>query len=67
MACSVSRSQEPRVGDIMAKLAPFLLLYTEYVKNFDKALALIDRWMSQSAKFAAVIHEIQVRKNVTGQ
>ncbi|WAR26389.1 FGD4-like protein [Mya arenaria] len=48
-----------RVGDVMAKLAPFLLLYTECVKNYDKALATIAKWTAQSQKFASLLQEIQ--------
>ncbi|XP_052780076.1 FYVE, RhoGEF and PH domain-containing protein 4-like isoform X2 [Mya arenaria] len=49
-----------RVGDVMAKLAPFLLLYTECVKNYDKALATIAKWTAQSQKFASLLQEIQM-------
>ena len=44
----------------MAKLAPFLKLYTEYVKNYDKAMSLIDKWRTQSPKFAGLLQEIEV-------
>ena len=54
------RSQEQRIGDIIAKLAPFLKLYTEYVKNFDNSMNLIDKWTNQSPKFASLLQEIQV-------
>uniref|UniRef100_A0A672I9T2 FYVE, RhoGEF and PH domain containing 1 n=1 Tax=Salarias fasciatus TaxID=181472 RepID=A0A672I9T2_SALFA len=30
----------PRIGDILQKLAPFLKMYGEYVKNFDRAMEL---------------------------
>jgi hypothetical protein len=44
----------------MRKFAPFLKLYTEYVKNFDNALATMTLWMDKSTRFAAIIDEIQV-------
>ncbi|XP_053377167.1 FYVE, RhoGEF and PH domain-containing protein 4-like isoform X3 [Mercenaria mercenaria] len=52
-------SNEQKIGDVMAKLAPFLKIYTEYVKNYDKAMAMIEKWTSQSPKFAALLQEIQ--------
>lgn len=52
-------SQEQRIGDIIAKLAPFLKLYTEYVKNFDNSMNLINKWTNQSPKFASLLQEIQ--------
>ncbi|CAB1336169.1 unnamed protein product [Coregonus sp. 'balchen'] len=30
----------PRIGDILQKLAPFMKMYGEYVKNFDRAMDL---------------------------
>ncbi|OCT57409.1 hypothetical protein XELAEV_18003543mg [Xenopus laevis] len=33
----------PRIGDILQKLAPFLKMYGEYVKNFDRAMELLNR------------------------
>ncbi|KAL4226024.1 FYVE [Mactra antiquata] len=52
-------SNEQKIGDIMAKLAPFLKIYTEYVKNYDTAMAMIDKYVSQSPKFASLLQEIQ--------
>ena len=43
--------------------APFLKMYSEYVKNFDHAMELINTWMDKSAKFANLIKDIQVTKN----
>ncbi|XP_041858807.1 FYVE, RhoGEF and PH domain-containing protein 1 isoform X2 [Melanotaenia boesemani] len=49
----------PRIGDILQKLAPFLKMYGEYVKNFDQAMELVNVWMERSAQFKAIIQEIQ--------
>ncbi|XP_043989844.1 FYVE, RhoGEF and PH domain-containing protein 1 isoform X1 [Gambusia affinis] len=48
-----------RIGDILQKLAPFLKMYGEYVKNFDRAMELVNIWMERSAPFKAIIQEIQ--------
>ncbi|XP_076447889.1 uncharacterized protein LOC143284778 isoform X2 [Babylonia areolata] len=50
---------ERRIGDLMRKNAPFLKLYTAYVKNFDNAMNLINYWLDKSQKFAAIVAEIQ--------
>lgn len=50
---------KPRIGDIMKNFAPFLKMYTEYVKNFDYAMNLINTLQSKVARFAAIINEIQ--------
>ncbi|KAF3696322.1 FYVE, RhoGEF and PH domain-containing protein 1 [Channa argus] len=49
----------PRIGDILQKLAPFLKMYGEYVKNFDRAMELVNTWMERSAQFKVIIQEIQ--------
>uniref|UniRef100_A0AAV2LXY9 Uncharacterized protein n=1 Tax=Knipowitschia caucasica TaxID=637954 RepID=A0AAV2LXY9_KNICA len=51
--------QNPRIGDILQKLAPFLKMYGEYVKNFDRAMELVNTWMERSAPFKAIIQDIQ--------
>ncbi|XP_068601490.1 FYVE, RhoGEF and PH domain-containing protein 1 [Brachionichthys hirsutus] len=49
----------PRIGDILQKLAPFLKMYGEYVKNFDRAMELVNTWMQRSAQFKTIIQDIQ--------
>ncbi|KAG8430788.1 hypothetical protein GDO86_020002 [Hymenochirus boettgeri] len=49
----------PRIGDILQKLAPFLKMYGEYVKNFDKALDIVNNWTQRSSTFKEVVHTIQ--------
>uniref|UniRef100_A0A8D3E756 FYVE, RhoGEF and PH domain containing 4a n=1 Tax=Scophthalmus maximus TaxID=52904 RepID=A0A8D3E756_SCOMX len=49
----------PRIGDILQKLTPFLKMYAEYVKNFDKAMELLKQWTDRSPQFKATIQEIQ--------
>lgn len=49
---------KPRIGDIMKEFAPFLKLYTEYVKNFDSAMSLINATQAKNTRFAAIMQEI---------
>lgn len=49
----------PRIGDIMKNFAPFLKMYTEYVKNFDHAMNLINTLQNKVPRFAAIVNEIQ--------
>ncbi|XP_025052911.1 FYVE, RhoGEF and PH domain-containing protein 3 isoform X1 [Alligator sinensis] len=49
----------PRLGDIFQKLAPFLKMYGEYVKNFDRALDLVNTWMQRSSSFKDVVQNVQ--------
>lgn len=54
------RSSHPRIGDMIQKLAPFLKMYGEYVKNFNKAVELITVWTEKSLPFQELIADIQV-------
>jgi len=47
----------------MKRFAPFLKLYTDYVKNFDHAMDLINTWTEKSAEFAALLQALQVGKS----
>ncbi|XP_033017852.1 FYVE, RhoGEF and PH domain-containing protein 4 isoform X1 [Lacerta agilis] len=52
----------PRISDILQKLAPFLKMYGEYVKNFDNAMELVKTWTERSPVFKCIIQEIQKQK-----
>ncbi|XP_045418279.1 FYVE, RhoGEF and PH domain-containing protein 3 isoform X1 [Lemur catta] len=51
--------RNPRLGDILQKLAPFLKMYGEYVKNFDRAVGLVSTWTQRSPMFKDIVHGIQ--------
>ncbi|XP_059150599.1 FYVE, RhoGEF and PH domain-containing protein 4-like [Physella acuta] len=51
--------KDPRIGDLMKKNAPFLKMYTEYIRNFDQAMKLINQWLEKSTKFSEIIQDIQ--------
>ncbi|XP_069489523.1 FYVE, RhoGEF and PH domain-containing protein 2 isoform X2 [Ambystoma mexicanum] len=53
---------KPRIGDIIQKLAPFLKMYAEYVRNFDNAMQLICLWMEKCPRFQEIIEDIQRRE-----
>ncbi|XP_066559417.1 FYVE, RhoGEF and PH domain-containing protein 2 isoform X2 [Amia ocellicauda] len=52
----------PRIGDVLQKVAPFLKMYGEYVKCFDKAMDLINTWMEKSPRFDEIVKDIQKRE-----
>uniref|UniRef100_A0A803T0U2 FYVE, RhoGEF and PH domain containing 4 n=1 Tax=Anolis carolinensis TaxID=28377 RepID=A0A803T0U2_ANOCA len=52
----------PRISDILQKLAPFLKMYGEYVKNFDNAMELVKTWTERSPLFKSIIQDIQKQK-----
>ncbi|XP_030641124.1 faciogenital dysplasia [Chanos chanos] len=58
-------SSNPRIGDILQKLAPFMKMYGEYVKNFDRAMDLVNTWTQRSTQFKSVVQNIQ-KQDVCG-
>ncbi|KAJ2706918.1 hypothetical protein FB645_001213 [Coemansia sp. IMI 203386] len=44
-----------RIGDIFLRIAPFLKMYSLYLRNFRSALADISRWLSTNQEFARFI------------
>ncbi|XP_073765890.1 faciogenital dysplasia isoform X3 [Danio rerio] len=52
-------SCNPRIGDILQKLAPFLKMYGEYVKNFDRSMELVSLWTQRSGTFKSTVQSIQ--------
>lgn len=51
-------ANELRIGDIMKNFAPFLKLYTEYVKNFDNAMNIINVLYAKNRRFCALLDEL---------
>ncbi|XP_037092674.1 FYVE, RhoGEF and PH domain-containing protein 3-like [Pollicipes pollicipes] len=49
---------DPRIGDIMKTCAPFLKMYTEFVKSYDNAMNLINAFFAKCPRFAAIMNEI---------
>ncbi|XP_013775232.1 FYVE, RhoGEF and PH domain-containing protein 4-like [Limulus polyphemus] len=61
---------ERRIGDIMKNFAPFLKMYTEYVKNYDNSMNLINLWYSKQPRFSQImddIHRMEECGNLTLQ
>ena len=52
-------AEHQRIGDILVRNAPFLKMYTEYVKNFDTAMTAINTLSGKNRQFAAIMEEIQ--------
>nr|KAF6341224.1 FYVE, RhoGEF and PH domain containing 2 [Myotis myotis] len=55
-------SATPRIGDVIQKLAPFLKMYSEYVKNFERAAELLATWTDKSPRFQEILTRIQSRE-----
>ena len=54
-----SWDEDPRLGDIMIRMAPFLKLYSDYVANFDAANSILNDCLSREKRFAALVQEFE--------
>lgn len=54
-------SGDKKIGRVLKKFAPFLKLYTDYVKNFENATNLISSYVTKSPRFATFLDELQRR------
>ncbi|XP_067913019.1 FYVE, RhoGEF and PH domain-containing protein 4-like [Heterodontus francisci] len=59
--CVQEWNVNPRIGNVLYKLAPFLKMYGEYVKHFDKAMDLLDTLLQKCQPFRDIIEHIQAQ------
>ncbi|KAJ1724449.1 hypothetical protein LPJ53_001290 [Coemansia erecta] len=55
-----------RLGDIFLSMAPFLKMYSLYLRNFRSALADISRWLGTNQAFAQFIQAANARPECRG-
>ncbi|KAJ2009691.1 hypothetical protein GGI04_000263 [Coemansia thaxteri] len=55
-----------RVGDIFLRIAPFLKMYSLYLRNFRSALADISRWLVTKQAFSRFIQQTNSRPECRG-
>lgn len=56
----VSRLEHQRIADIFVKKGPYLKMYSTYIKEFDKNVALLDEQCKKNAGFASVVKDFEV-------
>uniref|UniRef100_A0A452FDX6 FYVE, RhoGEF and PH domain-containing protein 6 n=1 Tax=Capra hircus TaxID=9925 RepID=A0A452FDX6_CAPHI len=53
-------TEQQRIADIFVKKGPYLKMYSTYIKEFDKNIALLDEQCKKNPGFAAVVREFEV-------
>lgn len=56
----IFRTEQQRIADIFVKKGPYLKMYSTYIKEFDKNIALLDEQCKKNPGFAAVVREFEV-------
>ncbi|XP_053518254.1 FYVE, RhoGEF and PH domain-containing protein 6 isoform X1 [Artibeus jamaicensis] len=53
-------TEQQRLADIFVKKGPYLKMYSTYIKEFDKNIALLDEQCKKNPGFAAVVREFEM-------
>uniref|UniRef100_A0A8C2MUP5 FYVE, RhoGEF and PH domain-containing protein 6 n=1 Tax=Cricetulus griseus TaxID=10029 RepID=A0A8C2MUP5_CRIGR len=56
----LSWNEQQRIADIFVKKGPYLKMYSTYIKEFDKNIALLDEQCKKNPGFAAVVREFEM-------
>lgn len=54
------RDETEQVADIFLKVGPYLKMYSTYIRQFDKNVALLEEQSRKNSPFAAVLREFEV-------
>ncbi|KAI1239015.1 FYVE, partial [Lamprotornis superbus] len=52
--------EHQRIADIFVKKGPYLKMYSTYIKEFDKNVALLDEQCKKNAGFASVVKDFEM-------
>nr|XP_045007442.1 FYVE, RhoGEF and PH domain-containing protein 6 [Jaculus jaculus] len=52
-------TEQQRIADIFVKKGPYLKMYSTYIKEFDKNIALLDEQCKKNPGFATVVREFE--------
>ncbi|XP_037702204.1 FYVE, RhoGEF and PH domain-containing protein 6 isoform X2 [Choloepus didactylus] len=53
-------TEQQRIADIFLKKGPYLKMYSTYIKEFDKNIALLDEQCKKNPGFATVVREFEM-------
>ncbi|XP_029457455.1 FYVE, RhoGEF and PH domain-containing protein 6 isoform X2 [Rhinatrema bivittatum] len=53
-------NEQQKIADIFVKKGPYLKMYSTYIREFDKCVALLDEHCRKNPGFAAVVREFEV-------
>lgn len=58
----VCRDNNSKVADIFLKKGPYLKMYSTYIREFDKNVALLEEQTKKNPAFGSVVREYEVTK-----
>ena len=61
---SVHRDESAQLADVFLKKGPYLKMYSTYIREFDKNVALLEEHTKRNPAFGAVVREFEVTRPV---
>lgn len=62
LLCDACREEHAQVADIFLKKGPYLKMYSTYIREFDKNVALLEEQCKRNPAFSAVVREFEVTR-----
>lgn len=62
LLCSLYRDENSQLADIFLKKGPYLKMYSTYIREFDKNVALLEEQTKRNLAFGAVVREFEVMR-----
>lgn len=59
---SVCRDESAQLADIFLKKGPYLKMYSTYIREFDKNVALLEEQSKKNPAFGSVVREFEVMR-----
>jgi len=56
----VARSENPKIADVFVRKGAFLKMYTEYIRDFESMVALLDDNRQKNPAFDKVVFNFEV-------
>lgn len=56
------RDENAQLADIFVKKGPYLKMYSTYIREFDKNVALLEEQSKRNPAFCAVVREFEVMR-----
>ena len=57
------RDTDPRLADIFVKKGPFLKMYTDYIREFQSMVSVLDETRQKNPEFDKIVTDFEVDAN----
>ena len=62
-SADICREADPRLADIFVKKGPFLKMYTDYIREFESMVSVLDETRHRNPDFDKIVTDFEVDTN----